>query len=334
MAEFRISRIRYTWRNAWSTTTVYNRDDVIRYGGSTWICQRQHTASTFAADQAYLANAGDSQPTPAWLKMTDGYAWRSGWTQPTLYNPGDIALYGGVIYLCVTGHTSQSTFDANIADWAVYLSADNWRTAWLPNTRYGIGDVVRYNGTVYRCIVGHTSSSTALGLEIGNNDTEDDSTGELWQVVYEGIQYVGEWTAATRYRENDLVKYGGSILRCTVGHVASANIANANFVTEFPGFNFYQEWSNSVYYAIGDIVRHGGYLYTANTNNYQRNPAADDTTQWNILSKAINFAGTWDDSVNYKIGDLVRRGGNLYIATANTTNDGSSIDYLDAGNWN
>ena len=333
MAEFRISRIRYTWRNAWSTTTVYNRDDVVRYGGSTWICQRQHTASAFAADQSFLANAGDSAPTPAWLKMTDGYAWRSGWAQSTLYNPGDIALYGGVIYLCVTSHTSQSTFDASISNWAVYLSADNWRTAWLPNTRYGIGDVVRYNGTVYRCIVGHTSSTTTLGLEIGNNDTEDDSTGELWEVVYEGIQYAGAWTAATRYRENDLVKYGGSILRCTVGHVASSNIDNDNFVTEFPGLNFYQEWSNSLYYAIGDVVRHGGYLYTANTNNYQRNPAADDTTQWNILSKAINFAGTWSADANYKIGDLVRRGGNLYIATADTTNDGSSVDYLDAGNW-
>ena len=333
MAEFRISRIRYTWRNAWSTTTVYNRDDVIRYGGSTWICQRQHTASTFAADQAYLANAGDSQPTPAWLKMTDGYAWRSGWTQPTLYNSGDIALYGGVIYLCVTSHTSQSTFDANIANWAVYLSADNWRTAWLPNTRYGIGDVVRYNGTVYRCIVGHTSSSTALGLEIGNNDTEDDSTGELWQVVYEGIQYVGEWTAATRYRENDLVKYGGSILRCTVGHVATSAIVDANFVTEFPGFNFYQEWSNAVYYAVGDVVRHGGYLYVADSNNVASVTPSEDSSNWSILSKAVNFQGAWDDAVNYKIGDLVRRGGNLYIATADTTSDGSSLNYLDAGQW-
>jgi len=334
MAEFKISRIRYTWRNAWSTTTVYNRDDVIRYGGSTWICQRQHTASTFAADQIFLANAGDSSPTPAWLKMTDGYAWRGAWTTtPTLYNPGDIALHGGVIYLCITSHTSQSTFDANIADWAVYLSADNWRTAWLPNTRYGIGDVIKYNGTVYRCVVGHTSSSTALGLELGNNDNQEDSTGELWQVVYEGIEYVdGGWTAGTRYRENDLVKYGGSILRCTVGHVATSAITNANFVTEFPGFNFYQEWSNSVYYAIGDVVRHGGYLYTASVNNYQRNPA-DDTTQWNVLSKAINFAGTWDADSNYKTGDLIRRGGNLYIATADTTNDGSSLDYLDAGNW-
>ena len=333
MAEFRISRIRYTWRNAWSTATVYNRDDVIRYGGSTWICQRQHTASAFAADQIYLANQNDTQPTPAWLKMTDGYAWRSGWAQSTLYNPGDIALYGGVIYLCVASHTSQATFDANIADWAVYLSADNWRTAWLPNTRYGIGDVVRYNGTVYRCIVGHTSSTTALGLEIGNNDTEDDSTGELWEVVYEGIQYVGVWAAATRYRENDLVKYGGSILRCTVGHVSSANITNANFVTEFPGFNFYQEWTNSVYYAVGDVVRHGGYLYVASSNNTASDTPSEDSANWSILSKAVNFQGAWDDSVNYKIGDLVRRGGNLYIATADTTSDGSSLNYLDAGQW-
>jgi hypothetical protein len=335
MAEFRISRIRYTWRNTWATTTTYNRDDVIRYGGSTWICQRQHTASTFAADQTYLANPGDSAPTPAWLKMTDGYAWRGPWTTtPTLYNPGDIALHGGVIYLCVTSHTSTSTFDANIANWAVYLSADNWRSAWAPATRYGIGDVVRYNGVVYRCIVGHTSSTTALGLEIGNNDAEDDSTGELWQVYYEGIQYVaGGWTAGTRYRPNDLVKYGGSVLRCVTGHVAQANITNANFVTEFPGQNFYDSWLNTVYYAVGDIVRHGGYLYVAAVNNYASVSPSQDSTNWTLLSKAVNFVGTWDAAVDYKTGDVVRRGGNLYVATADTTSDGSSLDYLDAGNW-
>ena len=334
MAEFRISRIRYTWRNAWATTTAYNRDDVIRYGGSTWICQRQHTASVFATDQTYLANAGDSAPTPAWLKMTDGYVWRGPWTTPTLYNPGDLALYGGVIYLCVNSHTSTSTFEANIADWAVYLSADNWRTDWLPNTRYGIGDVVKYNGIVYRCIVGHTSSTTALGLEIGNNDAEDDSTGELWQVYYEGIQYIaGGWTAGIRYRPNDLVKYGGSVLRCVVGHVAGGSITNANFVTEFPGQNFYNAWSATVYYAVGDIVRHGGYLYVAAANNYAGNIPPEATTNWNILSKAVNFAGAWSPDTDYKIGDVVRRGGNLYIATADTTNDGSSLDYLDAGNW-
>ena len=333
MAEFKISRIRYTWRNAWATTTAYNRDDIIRYGGSTWICQRQHTASAFAADQTYLANPGDSAPTPAWIKMTDGYAWRGGWAQSTLYNPGDVALYGGVIYLCVISHTSQSTFDVNITDWAVYLSADNWRTDWASNTRYGIGDVVKYNGTVYRCVTGHTSATTAQGLELGNNDTQDDSTGELWQVVYEGIEYVGTWATATRYRINDLVKYGGSILRCTVGHVSLSNITNANFVTEFSGFNFYQEWNNSVYYAVGDIVRYGGYLYLANSNNTGSSSPSIDTTNWAVLSKAVNFVGEWNSGTNYKVGDLVRKGGNLYTAVSDITNDGSSLDYLDSGDW-
>ena len=330
MAEFKISRIRYTWRNAWATTTVYNRDDVIRYGGSTWICQRQHTASTFAADQAFTVGV---DPRPAWLKMTDGYAWRGAWTTPTLYNPGDIALYGGVIYFCVNSHTSTTFFDSNISDWAIYLSADNWRTSWLPNTRYGIGDVVKYNGVVYRCIVGHTSSTTALGLEIGNNDAQDDSTSELWQIVHEGIEYVGTWTATTRYRANDLVKYGGSILRCTVGHVASTNITNANFVTEFPGLNFYQEWSDAVYYALGDIVRYGGYLYIANTNNTASTSPILDSTNWKLLSRHINFLGDWSASIDYKIGDLVRRGGDLYVALTDIIDDGSSLDYLDDGDW-
>ena len=228
MAEFRISRIRYTWRNNWTSNRDYNRDDVVRYGGSTWVCVRQHTADAFAEDQTFLANETDTEPTPAWIKMTDGSAWTGAWEASTLYNPGDQALYGGVVYLCVTSHTSPETFDDSLDNWAVYLSADQWRTAWTPNTRYGIGDVVKYNGNIYRCMAGHTSASTALGVEVGNNNEQDDSTGETWQMVYEGIEYVGTWTTATRYRENDLVKYGGSILRCTVGHTANSSINNNN----------------------------------------------------------------------------------------------------------
>ena len=334
MAEFKISRIRYTWKDEWAAdSTTYNKDDVVRYGGSTWICLRQHTASTFAADQNYYNSPSDTQPTPTWLKMTDGYAWRGNWNSITLYNPGDLALYGGVIYICVLSHTSAAIFDTSLSNWAVYLSTDNWRTTWAPTTRYAIGDIVRYNGIVYRCIVGHTSSTAELGLEIGNNDTEDDSSGELWQVYYEGIEYKGLWTATTRYRQNDLVKYGGSILRCVTGHVASSNITNENFVTEFSGFNFYQTWSSAVYYAVGDIVRYGGYLYISATNHTNSANISEDTVNWTVLSKATEFMGTWSADIDYKIGDVVRRGGNLYIATADTTNDGSSLDYLDAGNW-
>jgi hypothetical protein len=334
MAEFKISRIRYTWKNEWvADSTTYFKDDVVRYGGSTWICQRQHTASTFAGDQNYYANPGDTQPTPTWLKMTDGYAWRGIWDAVTLYNPGDLALYGGVIYICIISHTPAGIFDTSADNWAVYLSADNWRSAWAPSTRYGIGDIVRYNGTVYRCVVGHVSANSNTGLEMGNNDTQDDSVGELWQVYYEGIEYKGTWTATTRYRPNDLVKYGGSVLRCVTGHVAGSNITNENFVTEFSGFNFYQTWSSAVYYAVGDMVRYGGYLYISVTNHTNSASVSEDIVNWKLLSKAAKFIGTWSADVDYKVGDVVRRGGNLYTAIADTTDDGSSLDYLDTSNW-
>jgi hypothetical protein len=77
MAEFKISRIRYTWRDSWESSTSYNRDDVVSYGGSSWVCVRQHTASAFAADQTFLANPSDTDVSPACINMTEGYAYRN-----------------------------------------------------------------------------------------------------------------------------------------------------------------------------------------------------------------------------------------------------------------
>lgn len=329
MAEFKISRIRYTWRNQWVSTTDYIKDDVVRYGGSTWVCVRQHTAGAFATDQSFLANEDDTDPTPAWIKMADGYAWRSAWAPSgTLYNPGDIALYGGVLYLCATSHSSASTFEANESAWAVYTSLHNWTTNWAESTRYGVGDIVAYNGIVYRCINEHTASDVANGLEANQSD---------WQVVHSGIEFVGEWAAETRYRPNDLVKYGGSILRCVTGHVAGDNITSVNFTTEFPGFNAYQEWTSTVYYAIGDVVKHGGYVYKSLTNNTNSNPGDSQSiygsTDWALLAKGVNFKGTWTADQSYKTGDVVARGGQIYVATIDSTADGSSLDYLEEGAW-
>lgn len=344
MAEFKISRLRYTWRNIWNTATSYNKDDVVRYGGSTYVCVRQHTSSAFQTDQDYLANPGDTAPTVAWLKMTDGYYWRGDWTDSTLYSPGDLVLYGGVIYLVVTSHTSDTDFITNADKVSEYVSLYNWTTDWEELTRYGIGDVVRYNGFVYRCIAEHTSGSVADGAEIGNSDGLDDSTKELWEIVNEGIQYVGAFAAATRYRPNDLMKYGGSLLRCTVGHTSASTIDSTYFVTELPGNNFYQTWADDVMYAVGDVVRHGGHIFIANKNNNDINPttslyATPDRSvpndEWKMLAKGVNLVGDWEVGQSYKTGDVVRRGGYVYVALLDTalTDDGSTLDYLDDSNW-
>jgi hypothetical protein len=337
MAEFKISRIRYTWRNEWTNGTAYNRDDVVSYGGSSWVCFRQHTATAFAADQTFLANPNDTDPTPAWRKMTDGYAFRNTWLPTTLYNPGDIVINGGNLYLCVTSYTSGSNFDAGIANWTLYSVGDAFKQDWTQNTRYGIGDIIRYNGVVYRCIEGHTAADTSNGLE------QDQSK---WQIFFDGVEYRGAWATGSRYRVNDLVTFGGTVFRCKQGHTPGTD-STLNFdqdeywEIEFPGFQYSEEWDAETVYQVGDLVKHGGWLYYSLTNNYASNPSNSqyqvedraDPIDWQIAAKGINFRGDWSATDTYKTGDVVRRGGNTYVALLDTTDDGSSLDYLDSTNW-
>jgi hypothetical protein len=341
MAEFKITRFRYTWKDQWSTADVYNKDDVIYYQGSSWVCIRQHTASTFASDQAYT-EPGDTNPSPAWTKMTEGREFAGAWSAATLYEPGMLVYAGGNVYLCVTSHTSSANFNSDLIKWELFAVGSNFRNTWTAATRYRVGDVVRYNGYTYQCILEHTSGSVSEGVIVGNNNLDDDSTAETWNVAVENYTYVGEYQNSTRYRQNDLVKYGGSILKCIIEHTATTNITNLNFETYLPGFEFDNEWNGTVYYAIGDVVRYGGVVYVAATNNTNSQPGINDTydygtgnPEWTVVNKGINFRGEYDPqgNVQYQEGDIVRRGGALWVSLTNQFTDDSSLRSLDVSNW-
>lgn len=341
MAEFKISRLRYYWKGTWTTGTSYNRDDIVRYGANSYICLLHHTAqSNFNNDLTYIP-PGETLATPRWEKMTDGFIWRDGWNPNTLYNLGDIIHYGGTIYLCTTSYTSTAIFEDGLTNLTLYVAAYEWNTDWTTNTAYGVGDVVKYGGIVYKCTTGHSSAGTELaGLEADLAN---------WEIVHSGVEYRGDWSNANRYRLNDLVKYGATVFRCINGHQAATTFTDSKWQIEFPGGEFNNDWSSTVAYNIGDIVRHGGYLYYSKTNNTNKTPGevtqGINTTHWAILSKGIRFVGEWQRTTAYRTGDLVRRGGQLYVALQDTTSelldtlgavisaDGSSLDYLDNNNW-
>jgi hypothetical protein len=340
MAEFNINRIRYTWRGTWNTSTEYNRDDVVRYGGSSWVCFRQHTASTFISDQNFLANPNDTDFTPAWRKMTGGRSFVGDWSQSTTYAEGDILAYGGNLYLVVTAYVSASIFENGLSNLALYTESISYEQDWTTNTRYAVNDLVKYGGIVYRCIEGHTSASTvSIGLE------QDQAR---WEIFYLGVEYRGNWNTGSRYRLNDLVKFGGSIFRCKKHHTSGSDSTinfdqDEHWNIEFFGYQFRSDWQPSTLYQVGSIVRHGGYLYYSVSNNYNSIPTASiyqiedrqDPIDWQIVSKGLNFRGTWTPNSSYLTGDVVRRGGNLYVALLDTalSADGSSLDYLDSSNW-
>ena len=344
MAEFKISRFRYTWQGEWDTNySTYNKDDVVLYQGKAWVCIRQHAPSIFGDDQTYIP-PGNTDPAPAWVKMTDGQKFLGDWNPATLYDEGVLVLSGGNVYIAVATHTSAAQFATDILKWEVFATGSNFRNTWSAATRYRVGDVVRYNGYTYECVLEHTSGTVTDGVIVGNADADADSTAETWKVVVENYTYVGTYTSNTRYRSNDLVKYGGSILRCTAEHTSSFQagiIDNEKFTNYLLGFNNDRIWNGSEYYSIGDVVQFGGSIYVATQNNNNKSPgvtvdAPQGTEFWNLVSKAQSFKGEYDPASGtlYNQGDLVRRGGSLWISLLNQIiGEDSSLNPNDDSNW-
>jgi len=52
MADFKLGRLKFVWKGEWTTTTAYVKDDVVRYGSSSYVCIDAHTSSTWNANSA------------------------------------------------------------------------------------------------------------------------------------------------------------------------------------------------------------------------------------------------------------------------------------------
>tara|TARA_B000000609_G_scaffold148265_1_gene131808 strand:- start:360 stop:5939 length:5580 start_codon:yes stop_codon:yes gene_type:complete len=396
MADFKLSRVRFNWKGSWTGGGNYIVDDMIEYNGYTYVALRTHISADFYND---LAGTDKTPAQPKWKKQSEGVSWKKEWSTSTFYSVGNIVKYGASVYECTEAHTSSSTLasgtDGLVADinkwtlvavssadwkynwtintlyrindlvryngkvykctaqhvsaatillgleadqskWTVLSDSDTWRATWAIGTRYKVNDIVKYGGIVYKCIVGHTSAdNTTLGLE------EDQSK---WEIQISGIEYVvntdantglisGEWVGGTRYKVNDIVKRGGNIMRCIVGHTATVgdngfnvDYAASNWTTYIPGTTYDNVWDNGVYYQPGDLVLYGGYIYKAVTFNTNKAPSQYGS-DWNLTFEGYKFRGDWNNAgsadsadVNYKTGDIVRLTGNLYIAIQDSTN--------------
>ena len=236
MAEFILDRFKYNWKGDWSAATSYDRDDIVRVGGKSYVALESHVSDAIFSTDLYYIVPGSSPPLskPKWRVMTSGRTFDGSWTTGTVYDEGDIVLFGGSLYLCTKGHTAAA-FEENINDWTIFADAIKYESVWVTGTNYGRGSIVKYNGIVYRCIKEHTAGTTL-----------EDTIGEeaftvFWEVFHNGIEFAGSYLPSAGentyvYRKNDLVLYGGSILKCTLTHTDTGTFDNTKFVVELPGF--------------------------------------------------------------------------------------------------
>ena len=314
MAEFKLGRIRFVWKGAWTDGATYLIDDVVSNGGKSYICVVNHTAA------AQFDTDLDFAP-PKWEIVADGTQWAGNWQAEYYYNPGAIVKYGALLYICSVGHES-STFESptylglenNIGNWEIYATSFNWTGNWTQNTRYLQNDFVVYGGTTYVCNTGHISDTTSNGLEADSG---------LWDPFNQGVIFLGDWQSsvpgpAVRYKVNDLVKYGANLWICTDHHTSAASFNEAKWDIFINGFEFENSWNNSTTYQEGDTVTYGGYSYIAKTININKQPTAN-ASDWAVFTTGFNFRGEWDVSSSYQVGDVIRTGAFTYVALLDST---------------
>jgi len=323
MAEFKLGRIRFIWKDEWSSSTTYYKDDVVRYGGKTFICIVGHIAQTdFMLD---LNNA-----TPKWQQFADGQTWKGEWAVSTVYKINDVVKYGGLLYICNTGHVSDTNniggLESNLGDdstaafWDLFSEGFDYKGNWTVNTRYKVNDIVKYGSRIYICTVYHVSSATlTLGLE----------TDQVkWDMMSDGQDWKTDWTINTRYKVGDLIKYGGQVYRANTGHTSATTITSGLEADQskwdyfHKGIEYRGEWANATRYRINDVVKDSGGTWictTYHTSDATHENLRLDQSNWAIFIAGLEFEDTWGPYSEYQPGDIVTYGGYTYIAKTNNT---------------
>ena len=307
MAEFKLGRIRFVWKGAWYTGTIYSVDDVVRYGGRTYICVVNHTAN--AEFQVDLTAAN-------WALMSDGQEWKGDWSLNTTYKPNDIVKYGGYIYIANTGHTSTSSasdgLEVDSSKWDLFIEGFDYKSSWAINTRYKVNDLVKYGGTIYLCITEHTSAATtSLGLE---NDQAK------WEAFSKGFNWLNTWATGTRYKVNDTVSYGGQIYVCVTGHTSNASAAQgleadqAKWEYLHKGIEYKGAFAGTTRYKANDVVKGGANLYICTVGYTSTTDINADSANWALFVPGLEFEDSWSSATKYQPGDTVTYGGYQYVA--------------------
>ena len=150
------------------------------------------------------------------------------------------------------------------------------------------------------------------------------------------FNWKGEWTSATAYRKDDVVQYGGKVFVALVNHTASSNFytdldnlvageSTPRWEQMLDGSEWKGDWLPSTFYKEQDIVKYRGIVYRCIISHTSADNITDGLEEnasfWSVWAKGPNYLATWTALTNYKINDIVKYGGDIYICTVAHTSD-------------
>src|SRR5210317_1720613 len=291
MADFVLGRLKFKWRGDWGTSTAYLIDDIVKYGGNTYVCVTNHTSAS-TTENFYT----DLNSNSYWQLHTEGLFFKGNWVGNIFYKINDLVKYGAYQYRCILQHTPGDNFAIG-SNWQVFTEGLQWEDTYDPSTVYQDGDVVNYGGYTYV----YVNATPASGQTPTDNS--------YWDVVTTGYKNTGEYLHGTAYKTGDVVKYGGN-----------SYVVNANHTNQYPantdgttnssywdllveGFNYRTGgYSAATTYNIGDVVRLVSTSYVAIQDRILNVSPDSDATKWQVVAQGDTGA------VLSTRGDLIKQG--------------------------
>jgi hypothetical protein len=272
MADFVLGRLKFKWRGDWAASTAYLIDDIVKYGGNTYVVLTNHTS------QAATADFYTDLTAAKYSIHTEGLFFKGDWAGSTFYKLNDLVKNGAYQYRCILQHTSASDFAIG-SNWQVFSEGLQWEDSYDASTTYQDGDVVTYGGYTYVYI----NATPASGQTPTDNS--------YWDVITTGFKALGAYSHGTAYKTGDTIQYGGN------NYVANANNtsqypANTNGSTNssywtlnIEGFNYRASYSASTTYNIGDVVRLTATSYVAIQDRILNVSPDSDATKWQVIAQ-------------------------------------------------
>ena len=191
-----------------------------------------------------------------------------------------------------------------------------WAGEWAPGADYARDDVVFYDGKAYTCLVPGTASV--------NFYTDFYATFPAWQQMTDGKTWAGPWETSHSYGLGHIVIFGGNVYYCSTAHTSTvfANDA-ANWTVYVQSNGWKPVWTTSTVYGVNDIVKYGGIVYKCTANHTSASSLGQgleiDQLNWTVYYSGIEYKDVWTPGTRYKVNDLAKVDGNIYICTQHHT---------------
>jgi hypothetical protein len=142
-----LGKLRFHWADSWSSSTEYELNDVVKYGGNAYVYTNA------------LATTGNLPTnTTYWKTMVEGINFLGVYSTGTAYRPGDSVTHGANLYLCENPSTGNTP--PNATYWSLIASGIQYNGVYNSGTAYQKDDVVTFGGSAFIALSDNTNQAT------------------------------------------------------------------------------------------------------------------------------------------------------------------------------